>query len=74
MPAARRWKVLITDISACYTATMKCQYFSLGLELLLPKRQNWVGITSFFYNWIVCVCVCVCVNSRRIANVLKFIL
>jgi len=27
---------------------MKYKYFSLELELLLPARQNWVGITSFF--------------------------
>jgi hypothetical protein len=42
---------------------MKYQYFSLGLELLLPRRQNWVGITSLF-------AIGLCERTGRIANVL----
>jgi hypothetical protein len=42
---------------------MKYQYFSLGLELLLPRRQNRVGITSLF-------AIGLCVRTGRIANVL----
>jgi hypothetical protein len=52
-----------TDLSVCYTLSMKYQYFSLRLELLLPRRHNWVDITSFF-------AIGLCVSFCKIAKVL----
>jgi len=52
-----------SDLSVCYTVSMKYQYFSLGLELLLSGGQNWIGITSFF-------AIGLCVRTGKIANVL----
>jgi len=42
---------------------MKYQYFSLGLEFLLPDKANRVGITSFF-------AIGLCERTGRIVNVL----
>jgi hypothetical protein len=46
---------------------MKYQYFSLGLELLLPERQNRVGISSFF-------AIGLCESTGRIANMLGIVM